>query len=98
MKRILILIPMALLMLAPGIHADALFEDMPLSSLSVMDTSEADGKALVQNREGRLIEVWIGDTIGWERAEVIDVDDYTITVELDELRTLIPIIDPVVKD
>ena len=79
---------------AMSAHADALFEDAYLSDLHVIEIDKKAGWAVVQDRLGSQGEVMVGDTIGWEQAVVVDIQPAAITVEQEELRTRMPMVDP----
>ena len=84
-----------LISIAPALaQADALFEGAYLSDLRVVNVDAGTGWALIQNGSGAEKDVFVGEFIGWERAEVVTIEKAAIIVEQDDLRTRIPILDP----
>jgi hypothetical protein len=75
-------------------HADSLFEDAYLSDLHVVDVDQHTGWALIQDRMGNQGDVSVGDEIGWEQAVVVDIQKAAITVEQEELKTRMPVVNP----
>ena len=75
-------------------NADALFEDAYLSDLRVINVDAGAGWALLQDRAGVEKEVFVGEWIGWEHAEVVSIEKAAIIVEQDDRKTKIPIVDP----
>ena len=79
-------------------YADALFENAYLSDLRVIKADEQAGWALIQDRAGNQGDVVVGDSIGWEQAVVVAIEKAAITVEQEDLKTKMPVINPFADD
>jgi hypothetical protein len=85
---------MFVLTIASSASADSFFEEENLSDLRVLSVDQQDGLALIQDHSGNEWEVSVGDLIGWERAVIVAVDKVSITVEQENLQTIIPVVAP----
>ena len=93
-KTIIIIAAAIISLTALPAHADALFEGTYLSGLRVVSADEDGGWAVIQDRAGNEGDVSVGDTIGWERALVVAIEQAAIIVEQEDLRTKMPVVDP----
>ena len=94
MKRTIILFVLIILVAATSAHAQALFEDAYLSQLRLVNVDQEEGRALIQDLAGNQSDVWIGDALGWEQAVVVAMEQASILVEQEDLRTRIPVVNP----
>ena len=92
------LVAMAILLIAMPAWADDFFEDAYLAELRVIKADEQAGWALIQDSTGNQRDVYTGDTIGWEQAVVVVIENASIIVEQADLRTRMPVVDPFAGD
>lgn len=69
--------------------AGEFFTDKELSEIQVVEVG--DGIAYLQNLDGVEEEVFLGDKIGIEFQEIIEIGEAYITVKGDRTRTRIPV-------
>ena len=94
MNRKIITAAAIICLFALSAHADALFEGSYLSALRVVSVDEESGWATIQDHAGNEMDVSEGDSIGWERAVIVAIEKASITVEQEDLRTKMPVVDP----
>ncbi|WP_319410183.1 hypothetical protein [uncultured Desulfosarcina sp.] len=98
MKNKIAIVTIIISLIAMSAYAEALFENAYLSELRVIKADEQAGWALIQDRAGNQGDVVVGDSIGWEQAEVVAIEKAAIMVEQEDLKTRIPVVDPFADD
>ena len=98
MKNKIAIVAIIISLIAMSAYADALFENAYLSELRVIKADEQAGWALIQDKAGNEGDVVVGDSIGWEQAVVVAIEKAAITVEQEDLKTRMPVIDPFADD
>jgi hypothetical protein len=94
MKPMLLIAVMILLTATLSTHAASLFEDDDLSDLHGVNINQPSGLVWIQDKKGNARIVAVGDTIGREQAVVADIQETAITVEQEEMRTRMPVVNP----
>ena len=87
--RILI-IGLFLILSSVSAYGEDFFPDSELKDLRVVQVDREQGKAWVRDKEGNEGEVWIGDTIGADGRSVVETGDRSITVQLEDEKTIMP--------
>ena len=88
----ILLLSLFIILISTSIYADNIFPDRELMGLHVIGVNVEKGKAWIQDADGNETEVLIGDTIGVEKGVVIKIDEASITVEMGNTRTKMPIV------
>ena len=73
-------------------YADDVFPDKDTGDLYVIQVDKNEGKALIRDRDGNEAEVYIGDRLGFDGADVVEIDRASITIQVDNTKTRIPIL------
>ena len=88
----ILLISLFILLLSISVYAKDVFPDRELKRLQVVEINVDAGKAWIQDADGNEAEISIGDVVGIERGVVIKIDEASITVQIGNTRTKMPVV------
>ena len=88
----ILLLSLFIILISISAYAYDIFSDRELNTLQVIMIDIDAGRAWIQDAEGNETEVLIGDTIGVEKGVVIKIDEASITVEMGNTRTKMPVV------
>ena len=88
----ILIISLLIILISTVVYAKDVFPDRELKRLQVVEINIDAGKAWIQDAEGIETEILIGDAIGIERGIVIKIDEASITVQIGNTRTKMPVV------
>ena len=88
----ILLISLFILLLSISVYAKDVFPDRELKRLQVVEINVDAGKAWIQDADGNEAEISTGDVVGIERGVVIKIDEASITVQIGNTRTKMPVV------
>ena len=87
-----LLICFLIILISTVVYAKDVFPDRELKRLQLIQVDVNAGKAWIQDADGSEAEISTGDTIGTERGIVVQIDEASITVQMGNTRTKMPVI------
>ena len=87
-----LLIGFLIILISTVVYAKDVFPDRELKRLQLIQVDVNAGKAWIQDADGNEAEISTGDTIGTERGIIIQIDEASITVQMGNTRTKMPVI------
>ncbi|MDP3298316.1 MAG: hypothetical protein Q8N09_12155 [Thermodesulfovibrionia bacterium] len=88
----ILLISLFILLLSISVYAKDVFPDRELKRLQVVEINVDAGKAWIQDADGNEIEISTGDVVGIERGVVIEINEASVTVQVGNTRTKMPVV------
>ncbi|OGL46730.1 MAG: hypothetical protein A2W05_02165 [Candidatus Schekmanbacteria bacterium RBG_16_38_10] len=86
------IISLLIILISTVVYAKDVFPDRELKRLQVVEINVDAGKAWIQDADGNEAEISTGDTVGIERGVVIKIDEASITVQIGNTRTKMPVV------
>ena len=86
-----LMISVFIIMMCIPVYANDIFLDTDLRDLQVVEVSKDEGYAWVRNMDGIEAEVIVGDTIGSTGGIVTNIGGASITVQVGNIKTRIPV-------
>ena len=86
------IISLLIILISTVVYAKDVFPDRELKRLQVVEINVDAGKAWIQDADGNEAEISTGDTVGIERGAVIKIDEASITVQIGNTRTKMPVV------
>mgnify|MGYP001610149969 FL=1 len=87
-----LLICFLIILISTVVYAKDVFPDRELKRLQLIQVDVNAGKAWIQDADGNEAEISTGDTIGTERGIIIQIDEASITVQMGNTRTKMPVV------
>ena len=88
----ILIISLLIILISTVVYAKNVFPDRELKRLQVVEINIDAGKAWMQDTDGNEAEISIGDVVGIERGVVIKIDEASITVQIGDTRTKMPVV------
>ena len=88
----ILIISLLIILISTVVYAKDVFPDRELKRLQVVEINIDAGKAWLQDADGNEAEISIGDVVGIERGVVIKIDEASITVQIGDTRTKMPVV------
>ena len=86
------IISLLIILISTVVYAKDVFPDRELKRLQVVEINVDAGKAWIQDADGNEAEILTGDVVGIERGVVIKIDEASITVQIGNTRTKMPVV------
>ena len=86
------IISLLIILISTVVYAKDVFPDRELKRLQVVEINVDAGKAWIQDADGNEAEILTGDVVGIERGVVIKIDEASITVQIGDTRTKMPVV------
>ena len=86
------IISLLIILISTVVYAKNVFPDRELKRLQVVEINVDAGKAWIQDADGNEAEILTGDVVGIERGVVIKIDEASITVQIGDTRTKMPVV------
>ena len=88
----ILIISLLIILISTVVYAKDVFPDRELKRLQVVEINVDAGKAWLQDADGNEAEISIGDAIGIERGVVVEINEASITVQIGNTRTKMPVV------
>jgi len=88
----ILIISLLIILISTVVYAKDVFPDRELKRLQVVEINVDAGKAWIQDADGNEAEISTGDVVGIERGVVIKIDEASITVQIGDTRTKMPVV------
>ena len=88
----ILIISLLIILISTVVYAKDVFPDRELKRLQVVEINVDAGKAWIQDADGNEAEISTGDVVGIERGVVIKIDEASITVQIGNTRTKMPVV------